>query len=691
MDATLATLSQDELETELVACVEAMGALHARTLAVIGEVAARGGHRDDGCRFMSDWLVLKLDLGRDTASAWARTADALRELPVMAEAHATGRVSFDQLRLLTRIATPETEAGVLDDFGHVPVHQLQELARKHAARTRKPEDDTDRLTIRFDGDNTHRLNGVFHGDNGQRLVAAIERESQRIHHERLETKTPHSGVAVRDAEALVNMASARLADDHDADRATIVVHAPLASLAAIIDSDDIPEWLSSLKGLNDLAEFANGPVLQSDTLQRLLCDCRLQLQVDDHGRPVAISTAQRLPTPAMVRAIRRRDNHRCRFPGCGATRFLRTHHLEHWVAGGPTSWDNLLSLCPYHHRLVHEGGWTIEGDVNRTIRFLHPAIRPHDPRTATTRRLTGVTSPGSLLTDGSMAAIVVVSQMGFHRSGRRRTVERAANLRRRARPTRRRGRRFRPRRSRLRPRSGVRDEVAAYLPILHELAFAHTWEDRPIEERGTYGKAFIQVPNLWRHDARAAQFTLARRFASVAAQLLGVPSVRLYHDQALFKEAGGGRTPWHQDQPYWPLDTNKTVTMWMPLVDVAPEVGTMTFASGSHQLGDLGAYVPSDDSDDVFGKLIDDKGLELHTYGPLKAGDTTWHNGWMLHHAPQNPTGVLRAVMTVIYMADGTRVTEPTSKEQAVDKKYWLPGTDAGDLAATELNPIVWP
>src|SRR6185436_17080033 len=107
-------------------------------------------------------------------------------------------------------------------------------------------------------------------------------------------------------------------------------------------------------------------------------------------------------------------------------------------------------------------------------------------------------------------------------------------------------------------------------------------ERRPMEQRDTYGKAFLQTMNLWRHDATLKDFVFARRFAKIAADLMGVPSVRLYHDQALFKEPGGGPTPWHQDEYYWPLDTSNTITMWMPLVDVPREVGSMTFGTGTH-------------------------------------------------------------------------------------------------------------
>ena len=131
-------------------------------------------------------------------------------------------------------------------------------------------------------------------------------------------------------------------------------------------------------------------------------------------------------------------------------------------------------------------------------------------------------------------------------------------------------------------------EIDEYSPAIAEATYRLRSDDRPLAERDTYGKAFIQSMNLWTIDERVQRFVFARRFARVAAELMGVKGVRLYHDQALFKEPGGGLTPWHQDQVYWPLDTDKTITMWMPLVDVPTEVGSVVFVSGSHNFGDLG-------------------------------------------------------------------------------------------------------
>lgn len=234
------------------------------------------------------------------------------------------------------------------------------------------------------------------------------------------------------------------------------------------------------------------------------------------------------------------------------------------------------------------------------------------------------------------------------------------------------------------------EEVAAYRPVINSAAQAFNTEHRPLAERDTYGKAFLQIMNLWTRDEGVKRFTTARRFAKIAADLMGVEAVRIYHDQALFKEPGGGATPFHQDQHYWPLDTDDMITMWMPLVPVTEEVGSMTFASGSHRLGYLGDLPISDASEEALRALIEERGLTTHTYGAMRPGDATWHAGWMLHGAPGNPTQTLREVMTVIYYRADARVVEPDSKSRRDDLERWLPGLKPGDVAASELNPLVY-
>jgi len=128
----------------------------------------------------------------------------------------------------------------------------------------------------------------------------------------------------------------------------------------------------------------------------------------------------------------------------------------------------------------------------------------------------------------------------------------------------------------------------------------------------------------------------------------------------------------------------------MPLVDVGDDVGTMTFASGSHALGDLRTPGISDATEAAFDAAVRELGLATATHGALAAGDATFHAGWTLHRAPPNATERVRPVMTVIYFADGARVTEPTDL-QRFDLALWLKGLSPGDVAASERNPRLYP
>ncbi len=234
-------------------------------------------------------------------------------------------------------------------------------------------------------------------------------------------------------------------------------------------------------------------------------------------------------------------------------------------------------------------------------------------------------------------------------------------------------------------------EISAYRPILEDVALCNRFEKRALEERDTYGRAFLQILNLWLLDRRAQAFVFAQRFARVAAELLGVPAVRLYHDQALFKEAGGGYTPWHQDQFYWPLDTPHTVTLWIALVDIPKEVGSMVFASGSQAFGNLGDLAIGDESHRHFERWIDDHGLARETHGAMRAGDATFHAGWTLHSAGANPTDQMRSAMTVIYFADGARLGPLDHPSRRLDRAFYFPSAHPGDLARSELTPLLYP
>lgn len=234
-----------------------------------------------------------------------------------------------------------------------------------------------------------------------------------------------------------------------------------------------------------------------------------------------------------------------------------------------------------------------------------------------------------------------------------------------------------------------REEMQSYRPVILDAADRYNTEKRKMEDRDTYGKAFLQIMNLWEVDEAVRKFTLAKRFAGIAADLMGVKNVRLYHDQALFKEAGGGYTPWHQDQYYWPLNTDNTITMWMPLVDIHIDMGMLTFASGSQDLGYLGDLDISETSEAVIANLVKERGYPISRAETMQAGDATWHSGWTLHAAPGNRSDSRREVMTVIFMDAEAEIVEPRNPHQQNDLARWLQNLPVGARAASSLNPLL--
>jgi ectoine hydroxylase-related dioxygenase (phytanoyl-CoA dioxygenase family) len=212
----------------------------------------------------------------------------------------------------------------------------------------------------------------------------------------------------------------------------------------------------------------------------------------------------------------------------------------------------------------------------------------------------------------------------------------------------------------------------------------------PMEERTTYEKAFVQVMNLWTRSETARRFVFGRRLARIAAELMGVRGVRLYHDQALYKEAGGGHTPWHADQYYWPLATDRCCTAWVPLQETPLEMGPLAFAAGSHRL-EVGRDLPiSDESEAGMARTLEKAGLPM-VEEAFALGEVSFHSGWTFHRAGPNGTSRTREVMTVIYMDAEMRLAAPRNRNQEIDRDTWCPGATVGETIATRLNPVLFP
>jgi ectoine hydroxylase-related dioxygenase (phytanoyl-CoA dioxygenase family) len=215
-----------------------------------------------------------------------------------------------------------------------------------------------------------------------------------------------------------------------------------------------------------------------------------------------------------------------------------------------------------------------------------------------------------------------------------------------------------------------------------------TTEHRPLDERDTYGKAFLQVSNLWRHGDIVKDLVFSERLAGIATALLQTRGVRLYHDQALYKESGGGITPWHADQYYWPLSNDRTVTAWVPLQETPLDMGPLSFARGSHHFR-FGRDLPISDESEATLEVELAKADFPHVEEPFALGDVSFHRGWTFHRAGANRSGRPRAVMTVIYMDVDIEVIAPTNDYHRLDAETWLPGTSAGEVPDGPLNPVL--
>lgn len=224
-------------------------------------------------------------------------------------------------------------------------------------------------------------------------------------------------------------------------------------------------------------------------------------------------------------------------------------------------------------------------------------------------------------------------------------------------------------------------EVAYFRPLIGESMRRQRPERRREMDR--------VASNLWRLDEGIRRLVLARRLGKVAADLLGVSNVRIYHDEALFKEPGAGGSPWRRDGYFQPLDGSGTITVWMPMVDLSVDMGMLAIAAGSHKHGM--SYDPrvADGAEPGYRKYIREQQLPVTQQAAMRAGDSVWFYGDTVHSAGANRTDRTREVMSVIYMAEGTRVRQPVNAAQTAGWNAWLMGLPPGRLAASELNPLV--
>ncbi len=229
-----------------------------------------------------------------------------------------------------------------------------------------------------------------------------------------------------------------------------------------------------------------------------------------------------------------------------------------------------------------------------------------------------------------------------------------------------------------------KETLEAYGREITRLVLEQSRDTLPLEQRNTYGKAFLQVINLWRHSDIVREFVFGRRLARLVTELLQTEGVRLFHDQALYKEPGGGYTPWHMDQFYWPMATDRVATAWIPLHAVPIEQGPLMFSVGSQRIRTGRDLEISDESEKLMNERLKVSNLPVDET-PFDLGEVSIHLGRTFHRAGPNSTSRPREVMTIIYMDRDMRLAAPKNKHQMDN---W--NTKVGDIIASPLNPVLY-
>lgn len=233
------------------------------------------------------------------------------------------------------------------------------------------------------------------------------------------------------------------------------------------------------------------------------------------------------------------------------------------------------------------------------------------------------------------------------------------------------------------------DELSRFAAAVDDAVAARQRNDhRTLEEKSRYEQSFQQCMNLWEDNPAVLPLTFHPRLGQVAAELLGADAVRLWHDQALYKEAGGRETDPHQDHPYWPIAEHDQVTAWIPFDDSSRDAGAMAYVPGSHRVG-LDRFV---DIFGVFGPEPEDilAHPDLASTEPVLVevprGSVAFHHGLTVHLARPNSSDRVRRVHTMIYFRDGCTRSSPYP-HPSVERD----GIEIGAPIAGAVTPIVWP
>ena len=371
MDNKVTNPKLEALESELAKQQAHMNAAMARWLGLLAEYdrgAKRGGETFEG------WVAWRFGVCYWEAAELVRVARALAQLPVIRAAFERGELTYTKVRALTRVATPACEERLLPLACALTAPQLTRALRVYervsAARAGR-QHELEYVSYYWDDDGSLVLHARLASEDGTLLITALDAARTRIRRRRrhnrqatAKAKAPASPSfeppRSEKVEALLELAHQTLhpqGDKRPAGRPQLVVHVDATAL-----TDDT----------QGRCELEDGPAISPETARRLGCDATTITVTRKHGAAPSVGRQRRTVPPTLRRALEARDNHSCQWPGCANRHYLHAHHRRHWARGGETSVDNLILLCTHHHRLLHEGGYTIESHRQHGIQFRTP-------------------------------------------------------------------------------------------------------------------------------------------------------------------------------------------------------------------------------------------------------------------------------------------------------------------------------
>ena len=375
MDGTYSStrhpLSTTQLASQITELAGHLNAANRRWLALIAEFDRRQGWSDSITRSCAHWLNWQCGIDLGAAREKVRVAHALEELPLIGAAMARGELSYSKVRALTRVACASTEVAFLSIALHGTAHHVETIVRQYRRATEAAElarearqQSTRSMTYTWDDDGSLVLRARLPAEAGLLVLRALEAAEAKLPalDPDVSAEThPSPTRAARRADALDALAESFLVHGAGAlnggERQQIVVHVDRRTLQRAVPGR---------------CELEDGPALPAETARRLACDASIVTIVeDDAGEPLDVGRRTRSIPPALRRALNARDRG-CRFPGCTHTRYVDGHHVHHWADGGATSLANLISLCRFHHRQVHEGRIVVQRLDDGAWRFVKP-------------------------------------------------------------------------------------------------------------------------------------------------------------------------------------------------------------------------------------------------------------------------------------------------------------------------------